>query len=402
MSKLSFKIVLEDIQPTLSDRVQTAVHITTSNLCGEQSTCDCSQLSSGIVSITKCQAMEEGKCLISNIEVRKVALKEMYNYHTKNHTQVISLIISNTELEDIVDFDKESLGSDWILMLVFENNPNLILGYPDPASRVVTHTLEFRRNGAKQFFGEMIVTSNLIFTNFSASLREIFDTNKSDEKPWNIFNAHGELTLQGCFSDFPDFLSFQIFNVTIRDVVSINETELVPNNFLTQVRLLRKLTIKNSEHVTIPKFYLENVYEPIETDPHKLILELELSNVQKNSLAGRNSSNLFQLNQVKLNQELRQLLSSRSNYSGCSSFCLSKNNSSAVQCSDLENDDKMACGICVKNIIGQKDLEEKLAKICAIKETMTTKTASNKSTSETKISETTQHLTYTDPTTTKG
>ena len=315
----------------------------------------------------------------------------MYNFHSRNDAETISLIISNNEIEEIVDFNRESLGKNWLTFLIFENNPKLTLGYNNSPSRVLTDTTEFRKNGAKQFFGEMFQTVDLIFTNFSASLTNIFDMDRSKKEPWHWFSAPNELIIQGTFSDFPNLLAFETVTVIIRNIISMKETELLPDNFLTQVTLLQKLIIKNSQYVTIPKFYLENVYAHRITASCNLTLEIELTNIQQDSLTERNSSNLFKVNQVVVNNQMRTILGSGNNYSECSMFCM-KNNAAVNECSALLESEKVACGICVKNIIGQQKLKQRLQEVCAIVEMNTEKTTENSNEMATLPSKTTDHI----------
>ena len=281
------------------------------------------------------------------------------------------MTILNTDVEQIVDFDKNLVGINWILLLVFENNSKLRLGHKDDESRLETLTTEFKQHGAKQFFGSMFRTTNLIFSNFSSSLRDIYDKNNSDKNPWEYFNVGSDLTLQGSFIDFPDLQYFEALTVTIRDVISINNEELLPNNFLTDAGALNRISIINSLHVTIPKFYLERVYRSKTPDSLKLSMELEIANVQKDSLAGRNASRLLKLNHVEINNEMREILNSEGNFSGCSIFCISQNGS-AVECSDLFESEKKACGICVRNIVGYENLMQRLKQVCSILELNTT------------------------------
>ena len=325
----------------------------------------------------------------------------MYKFHSKNDTETVSLVISNNKVEEIVDFNKESLGEVMLYLLVFENNPNLILGYNNTLSRVVSDTTEFRKKGAKQFFGQMFKTIDLIFSNFSASLKDIFDMDRSKERPWHWFSAHNQLLFEGNFSSFPDLLSFETFTVIIRNVKSLNETELLPENFLTQVTALRRLIIKNSEHVTVPKFYLQNVYMQTSTATYNLTIETELSNVQQDSLTERNTSNLYKINQVKVDDEMRNILSSKNNYSGCSIFCM-KDNGVVHDCSALLDSEKIACGICVKNIIGLQNLQQRLREVCSIMEIKTVKTTTNPSEVTTLASKATPHISTTEEAKEKG
>ena len=144
-------------------------------------------------------------------------------------------------------------------------------------------------------------------SDFSSSLKEIYDQNNSQKKPWELFNVGSNLTLQGRLIGFPNLQYFEALTVTIRDVISISGSELLPDDFLTEAGVLNRLTIRNTLNVTIPKFYLEKLFRS-NTNRLKVTMELEITNKQKDSLASRNASRLRKLNQVEITNEMRMIL----------------------------------------------------------------------------------------------
>ena len=201
------------------------------------------------------------------------------------------------------------------------------------------------------------------FSDFSTSLRGIFDIDRSIKSPWYWFDIE-HLVFEGHCTDFPDLANSSVLEVTIRNVISIKKIELIPTNFLTKNDFVTDITIQNSEYVTIPKFYLDKIYKP-DVDDLKLSMSLEISNVQQHSLVGKFVSRMIKLNQVMMNDNLRKILSSKENEKFCVSFCVSINGTEQ-ECITLNESEKFACGICVKNIVGSKNLEKLLAEVCAI------------------------------------
>ena len=91
------------------------------NPCGENSTCDCSQQHSGTVSLLKCQSIGDGHFLIAKIRATIISVEKMYEFHSNNNTKTISLTILNMDIEQILNFDKNLLGINWLSLLIFEN-----------------------------------------------------------------------------------------------------------------------------------------------------------------------------------------------------------------------------------------------------------------------------------------
>ena len=250
-----------------------------------------------------------------------------------------------------------------IPLLVFENNPELTLGWQNKTDRLKTQILQFRYYGAKQFFGKMIFSVTANFSNFSSSLSGIYQKNWSQENPWYFFFTDN-LVFEGKFSNFPDLVSSMVLRVSIRNIISIEKTELFPTNFLTKFEFLMKIGIQNSEYVTIPKFYLDNIYKSGTDVQKKLSLSIEIPNVQQHSLMSKNLFRLTKLNHVIINDELRVILNSKGNESSCVSFCVSANGTEQ-NCIQLNESEKIPCGICVKNIVGSLNLEKLLEEVCA-------------------------------------
>ncbi|XP_075244664.1 uncharacterized protein LOC142338683 isoform X2 [Convolutriloba macropyga] len=292
----------------------------------------------------------------------------MFVFHSKENQEKklgrVGLVISNTKVKEIVDLDAMSLKNSRIPLLVFENNQELTLGWENKTDRLKTQILEFRYNGAKQFFGKMIFSITAKFSNFSSCLSGIYQKNRSQENPWYFFFTD-HLVFEGSFSDFPDLVSSMVVRVSIRNVISIRKTELFPTNFLTEVEYLMEIGIQNSEHVTIPKFYLDNIYKSGTDVQNSLSLSIEIPNVQQHSLMSKNLFRLTKLNHVTINDELRSILNSKSKESSCESFCVSANGIEQ-RCIQLNESEKIPCGICVKNIAGSSNLEKLLEKVCAI------------------------------------
>ena len=336
------------------------------NPCGESSTCQCSQGSHETITVKSCRALSKGNYLLSNIVASRISIKEMFDLHSQENQRknlgVVGLIISNTTVEEIVDLNETALTNHWIPLLIFENNPELVIGL-QALDRLNIKSLEFHKYGARQFFGYMFNAMNVTFSDFSTSLSGIYDKDRSKKSPWYWFDIE-HLVFEGQFTDFPDLTNSTVIEVTIRNVISSKKNELLPKNFLTNIDYVTSITIQNSEYVTIPKFYLDEIYKP-RADDINLSLSLEISNVQQHSLVGKYVSRLIKLNHVMVNESLRKILSSEENKKFCESFCVSINGSEK-QCNQLNEYEKIACGICVKNIVGSSNLERLLAEVCAI------------------------------------
>ncbi|XP_075258353.1 uncharacterized protein LOC142350390 [Convolutriloba macropyga] len=69
----------------------------------------------------------------------------------------------------------------------------------------------------------------------------------------------------------------------------------------------------------------------------------------------------------------------------CASFCQT-NDGTKLNCFELSDDEKRACGICVKNIVGLDNLDEKLQQVCYIVNTSSTSPETTVSQNENPVS----------------
>ena len=356
------------------------------NPCGDNSSCSCSNGPPGIVKVESCQALTNGNYLISHIVATKIAIKEMFDLHSKENERKglsgVGLVIANTKVQEIVDLNETALTTNRIPMIVFKNNSDLTVGC-ETQNRLKSEVMVFGKYGSKQFFGNMFNSRNVTFSNFSASLSAIYDVNRSGKNPWHWFTIEN-LILEGNFLDFPDLVSFIGRSVTIRNVISIEKKELLPANFLTGVKYIRDLIIKDSECVTLPKFYLDKIYNPSTPDYVELNMAVAISNIQQHSLSGKFVSKLRKLNHVMINDKMREVLTSGINEIVCDIFCVTAHETKQ-NCSDLIETEKTTCGICVKNIIGSKNLLKTLGDVCDFKREKQVVTTSLITTSTNKV-----------------
>ena len=308
--------------------------------------------------------------VISNIEASRISIQELYDLHTPqlSTSRGIGLVISNTQVVEIVDLDSSSLKFGRITSLDFENNPFLKLGLINPGARLGTiNKTVFGYNGVLMLHDVIFDSRNVFFSNFSHSMSKLMVQKAiPTEQPWSAF-AIDHLILEQSLTDIPKFLGLKVLTVTIRNVVSVNNTELIPQYFLNNSYQLEKIIISNSSNATLPKFFFETLYDPIPNKTYNLSMELDIWNVQKQSIGKRGKiSPLNKLNQVAINVKLRDILASNDNPNECSLFC-QRSNGRKVNCSNLSDNDKRACGICVRNIIGDYNLTQVLVQVCDIK-----------------------------------
>ena len=387
MFSLNFSSKLENkIYNFLILETKTGVH-----LCGSESTCNCSKSTiPGVVSIDDCPMKGKGVFLMSKIKASKVAIKNFYDRHIANFPtndlSNLGIIISDTWIVEIIDLKRNQLLPERINYLEFQNNPNLTLGSKDAsASFVALNWTVFRQHGVSKLHDILFVSRNVMFANFSDTFVGLAEQiYRPKTKPWSGI-AGNNLFLEGSLLDLPQFLGFDMETVTIRNAVSINDVELVPQYFLQNVTLLKKLSIFNSYHVTLPKFYFDNLYNPEEKD-HNLSIKLDIWNVQQNSIGRREKIiSLKKLNHVIVNNEMRNILALYNDPLLCASFCQT-NDGTKLNCFELSDDEKRACGICVKNIVGLDNLDEKLQQVCYIVNTSSTSPETTVSQNENPVS----------------
>ena len=341
------------------------------NACGYQSTCECSFSTirgKDVVSVDNCQNLGDGKILLSKINASKVSIKTVYDRYAakvyQNSWFGIGLIFKDTLIVEIVDFDSHSLKYDQINYLEFENNPNLGLGRNSSSTRLSVQSTIFRQCGVAYMHDILFMSYNVTFSNFTESMSKIMkQIDKPKLEPWSGF-AVTHLILEGRFADISDFTGLGVRNITIQNVVSIKGVELLPNNFLNNTLDLNFFSIRNSYHVTLPELFFSKIFDPREKINYTLSMDLDVWNVQKNSIGERKRIlPLKKLNQVQMDDELRDILASLNNPSKCSSFCQASNGSKR-NCSELPEDEKRACAICVKNILGHHNLQKHLEQVC--------------------------------------
>ena len=356
------------------------------NLCGVDSTCECSVSTThgtDVVSVDDCQKNNKGMFVLSKITATKVAIQKMYDKHTAQipvrSSDGIGLIFSQTLIVEIVDFDKNFLRGNRIRLLEFENNPNLTLGLKVGSDNLKNiRSTTFRHFGVAGLHDSIFFSGTVIFSNFSKSISKLM---KQIENPkiesWSGFSLD-DLVLENSFSDFSSFIGFKMKTIKIQNVISLNGVELVPDNFLRDSDLLHEISIKNSFHVTLPKHFFDHLFDPRNNFIYNISLELDVWNVQKHSIGKREKINpLIMLNQVIVNEQLRDILAKNNDVLECSKFC-QINKETQIDCSGMKNGEKRACGICVKNIIGDDNLTETLNKVCYIvNETLTAPQTTN-------------------------
>ena len=348
------------------------------HLCGSESTCNCSKSTiPDVVSVDDCQMNGKGIFIISKIKASKIAIKNFYDRHTANlqinDLSQIGIIISDTLIVEIVDLQRNQMIPERINYLEFENNPNLSWGSIDAsASFLALDWVVFRQYGVSKLHDILFFSKNVMFSNFSQTFVGLMEQiYKPNTEPWSGISAYN-LILEGSLVDLPKFLGFNIATITIRNAFSMNGVELLPQYFMQNVTLLKKISIFNSYHVTLPKFYFDNLYKPEEKD-RNLSIELDIWNVQRHSIGTRQKIFcLKRLNQVNISDEMRDILALHNNPFLCSIFCQT-NNGTPMNCSDLAHDEKRTCGICVKNIVALDNLAEKLEHVCYIVNTTSAK-----------------------------
>ena len=335
--------------------------------------------------IDDCQELRKGIFLLSKIMATRVAIQHLYNKHTVNvpinSENGIGLIFLDTMIAEIVDLDKLSLKKDLIRSLEFENNTFLKLGLKTSSARLrnVRSTI-FRYNGVFSLQDNMFHSDTVIFSNFSASLSNLMTQKaNSNIEPWSGFTLR-DLVLENSFSDFSTFIGFRMTTIKIKNVNSINSKELMPRNFLMDSDLLQNISIINSYHVTLPQFFFDRLFQLPSEINYKLWIEMDIWNVQQHSIGKREKLNsLEKLNQVPVNDELRDILAATNDPYKCSDFCRIDNEKS-MKCIELSEKEKRACGICVKNIIGDNNLTEVLNQVCKIEPSSTSQTTKTEAT----------------------
>ena len=336
------------------------------NICGPSATCNCSTTETpDVISVDECQAAGNGIFLISNINVERIAIAAMYNHHIQNFTR-IGLVITNNEIKEIVDFNRSVIKLSSISDLEFENNPQLIMGVAESKSIIkgVKRTI-FKQYGVSKFHNFVFFSDYVTFANFSETFHNFYiGPAEFENRQWSGFVVD-YLTLEGSFFDFSNFSGSPLNVVTIRNVVSINGEELVPENFLSESMNLQKLLIYNTYCMTLPKIFFHDLYNSGSVR-FNLTLELDIWNIQQHTLSPRiNITRLEKLNQVNITDEMRDILASLNDTSKCSIFCKATNGTQ-LNCSDLSEEEKRACGVCVKNIKGDSNLMKELEDVCDI------------------------------------
>ena len=344
-----------------------------SNFCGSDSNCKCSQSSvPGVISVDECPSTEYGVYMISNITTaKKIAIGVMFSQFSQNILK-IRLIFSNNQIEEIIDFNSTVFDAAFVSVIEFENNPKLVLGHIRRQSAVDSlDSTIIRSYGVSKVHDYVLHSTNLTFSDFSASFEEFFFgtiNSIATDFIWSTF-AITHLLLEGKFVDFSNFSGIPASTITIRNVRSLSGVELAPEVLFPKTYLLRELTIYNSSDFHLPKNFFYDLYN---RTGFLLSLELDIWNIQQYSIGPRtNLTKLEKLNQVMITDELRDIIGSNNDTSKCANFCQSFNGSQ-LNCSDLHENERRACGICVKNIIGEKNLAYEVEKVCKITKVATT------------------------------
>ena len=336
------------------------------NLCGEESTCKCSQSKTpGVISVDECQTSTEGIIRISKITAAsKIAIEPVLV--GAKYLSEIRFEFSDNQIEEIVDFTRSAFNFLPVRVLEFENNPKLVLGHIERELTVLgIKATVIKKHGVAKIHDFMFASDNLTFSDFSASLHNFyFGTIKTvkDGYIWQTF-AVVHLLIEGKFLDFSTFSGLTVTTITIRNVISINDVELAPQGLFSKARALRELTIVNTSNFHLNDFFFHELY----SDPsYSLALEVDIWNIRQNTFAPRvNLTQLERLNQVNITDDMRDIISTKNDTSECSAFCLSSNGTK-MNCYYLNSQEKRACGICVKNIVGESNLTKELGRVCEI------------------------------------
>ena len=283
------------------------------NLCGEESTCKCSQSKlPGVMSVDECQTSKEGIILISKItEVSKIAIKTMLSgiqWNTVEYSEKIQLAFSDNQIEEIVDFNRSAVNRLPVRVLEFENNPNLVLGHIDTESPVTSvRATTIKKYGVSKLHDFMFSSDNLTFSDFSASFHNFyFGKIKSirDGLIWSTFVVV-HLHFEGKFLDFSNFSGLTVKTITIRNVISIDGVELVPRGLFSKSSRLSQLTVYNTSNFHLHDFFFQDLYDRPNCN---LMLELDIWNIQQNTFAPRiNLTQLEKLNQVNITDDIIEI-----------------------------------------------------------------------------------------------
>ena len=223
----------------------------------------------------------------------------------------------------------------------------------------------FKLYGVSKFHDCVFSSDYVTSSNFSTTFHNFYrGSPETKNYTWFGFIVT-YLTLEGRLFDLSNFSGSPLSTLTIRNVISINGVELVPEKFLSGSINLEKLLIYNTYCLTLPKFFFQDLYDSGSV-MFNLTLQLDIWNIQQNTLSPRlNLTRLEKLNQVNLTDEMRDVLVSLNDTSKYSIFCKATNGTQ-LNCSDLSEKQKSTCGICVKNIKGDTNLHRELEDVCGI------------------------------------
>ena len=339
-----------------------------SNICGPEASCTCTKSTNetDVYILSKCKQLDNTTTLISKITVSKVRICQIESLAKYRKVYglglELTLIFQWTSIEHLVDMPEDCLP-DYLVKIIFEENPKLIIPHMERIHMFNLAKTQYLKSGILKFVGDVYLSVIVQFTNFTTSMKNMYEHSFFKTKPWRGF-ASTDLILEGNFIDFPAFIGLGVKTVTIRNVKSLSGVQLMPENFMNFSIRLKNLSIFNSPQVKLPKHFFEFIFNPLGSQM-SLTLNMDIENIQKNVFVGQCLKYLIRINQVTMETSTRAILESRNNVENCSIFCQTNGSIAAENCSKLSKYEKRVCGICVIDKIGPID-QNALRKICSI------------------------------------
>ena len=276
----------------------------------------------------------------------------------------MNISIMNNKIVSIEDFNTKEMDMKQPLTdlraVVFKNNTDLVLrdcGRDSPhIERII-----FCKDAVNRIYGYSMSGWELRFIHLE-SFSMKFSYEENDDQFSRMFVR--KIYIEGIMLDIFLPIDAYLDSVVIKNVQSLQNTELLQANALSLSTISKELRIENSIHVTLPENLMNG--RPVDKNLKMNSIDFVLDpwNLQKNTFAKAVVPYIKNLNGLLLSDNQKNALITYDNGKNCAIFCHcdGKNDKG---CSVCPKKHKKNCAICIKNQIqsAEKDIYKQ---ICAI------------------------------------
>ena len=300
--------------------------------------------------------------MITGVEAPRVKIRPALMAIEDGYRMNISIM--NNKIKSIEDFNTEGIEIVQPLVdlkyLVFKNNTDLVLADCRNNQPHVERTT-FCKDAVNRIVQYSMRSRELHFIHLESFSMKFSYVENNDQ-----FSRMGvrDIYIEGIMLDIYLPIDAYLESVVIKNVQSLQNTELLQANALSLSTISKELRIENSIHVTLPENLMNG--QPVDKNlkVNSIDFVLDPWNLQKNTFAKAVVPYIKNLNGLLLSDNQKNALITYDNGKKCAIFCRCDGNNDEG-CSVCPKKHKKNCAICIKNQIqsAEKDIYKQ---ICAI------------------------------------